>query len=79
LFVCKLNVEIDSYGRIIQITLISRRSRFFAGTRFLKRGVNEQGSTKDILLSFQEAMREKKKNKRVSLIDSMLILFMTYA
>ncbi len=25
------------------ITLIARRSRYFAGTRFLKRGVNESG------------------------------------
>jgi len=35
--------KIDSYGRILQLTVISRRSRFFAGTRFLKRGLNEQG------------------------------------
>lgn len=38
-----LTLEIDTYGRILQITVISRRSRFFAGTRFLKRGLNEQG------------------------------------
>ena len=31
-------------GRIVYITLIARRSRFFAGARFLKRGVNEEGN-----------------------------------
>lgn len=30
-------------GRICNIVLIARRSRHFAGTRFLKRGVNERG------------------------------------
>eukprot|EP01114_Cavostelium_apophysatum_P020199 TRINITY_DN6706_c0_g1_i1.p1 TRINITY_DN6706_c0_g1~~TRINITY_DN6706_c0_g1_i1.p1 ORF type:complete len:811 (-),score=116.42 TRINITY_DN6706_c0_g1_i1:131-2563(-) len=32
------------YGKNISICLIARRSRFFAGTRYLKRGVNEQGN-----------------------------------
>ncbi|CAE6359255.1 unnamed protein product [Rhizoctonia solani] len=36
----KLNV----YGRIIYITLIARRSRHFAGVRYLKRGVDEEGN-----------------------------------
>lgn len=31
------------FGRIFSITLISRRSRFFAGTRYHKRGVSESG------------------------------------
>ena len=31
------------YGRIIHITIIARRSRFFAGARFLKRGANDLG------------------------------------
>ncbi|BBM99160.1 phosphatidylinositol 3,5-bisphosphate 5-phosphatase [Marchantia polymorpha subsp. ruderalis] len=31
------------FGRIFVITLISRRSRHFAGTRYLKRGVNDKG------------------------------------
>ena len=34
---------VDIFGKILQVILISRRSRIFAGTRFLKRGVNEQG------------------------------------
>ena len=29
------------YGRSIYVTIIARRSRFFAGARFLKRGVND--------------------------------------
>ena len=31
------------FGRRIFVTLIARRSRFFAGARFLKRGANDQG------------------------------------
>lgn len=31
------------YGRFVYITIIARRSRFFAGARFLKRGANDLG------------------------------------
>ncbi|KAI9821697.1 MAG: phosphatidylinositol-3,5-bisphosphate 5-phosphatase [Pycnora praestabilis] len=31
------------YGRTVYITVIARRSRFFAGARFLKRGANDLG------------------------------------
>lgn len=31
------------YGRTIYITIVARRSRFFAGARFLKRGANDLG------------------------------------
>ncbi|THH08331.1 hypothetical protein EW146_g9035 [Bondarzewia mesenterica] len=31
-------------GRVIYITLIARRSRHFAGARYLKRGVNDEGN-----------------------------------
>eukprot|EP01112_Ceratiomyxa_fruticulosa_P009119 TRINITY_DN2379_c0_g1_i4.p1 TRINITY_DN2379_c0_g1~~TRINITY_DN2379_c0_g1_i4.p1 ORF type:complete len:932 (-),score=227.25 TRINITY_DN2379_c0_g1_i4:192-2987(-) len=34
---------VSIFGRPLSIVLIARRSRFFAGTRFLKRGLNEQG------------------------------------
>ena len=34
---------ISVYGRAIYITLVARRSRFFAGARFLKRGANDLG------------------------------------
>lgn len=34
-------LEISIFGRNIVITLIARRSRHFAGARFLKRGVND--------------------------------------
>ncbi|KAJ9632515.1 phosphatidylinositol-3,5-bisphosphate 5-phosphatase [Taxawa tesnikishii (nom. ined.)] len=33
----------DVFGRSIYITIIGRRSRFFAGARFLKRGANDLG------------------------------------
>jgi hypothetical protein len=34
---------LDIFGRTVYICIIGRRSRFFAGARFLKRGVNDQG------------------------------------
>jgi len=35
--------SINVFGRIVYVTIIGRRSRFFAGARFLKRGVNDLG------------------------------------
>lgn len=35
--------SLDVFGRTIYITVIGRRSRFFAGARFLKRGANDMG------------------------------------
>ncbi|XP_067049338.1 polyphosphoinositide phosphatase-like [Acropora muricata] len=36
--------DICVYGRPIYVTLIARRSKEFAGTRFLKRGANDEGN-----------------------------------
>lgn len=35
--------KLSVYGRHVYITIIARRSRFFAGARFLKRGANDVG------------------------------------
>ena len=35
--------ELDILGRVIYITLIGRRSRHYAGARYLRRGANDQG------------------------------------
>ncbi|KAH7398456.1 polyphosphoinositide phosphatase-like protein Fig4 [Pyrenochaeta sp. MPI-SDFR-AT-0127] len=35
--------SLDVFGRRIYITIIARRSKFFAGARFLKRGTNDLG------------------------------------
>lgn len=35
--------SLDIYGRRVYLTIIARRSRFFAGARFLKRGANDLG------------------------------------
>ncbi|KAI5283768.1 phosphatidylinositol-3,5-bisphosphate 5-phosphatase, partial [Ascosphaera aggregata] len=35
--------NISVFGRLIYVTLIARRSRYFAGARFLKRGANDLG------------------------------------
>jgi hypothetical protein len=34
--------ELTVLGRVIYVTLIARRSRHYAGARYLKRGVNEE-------------------------------------
>lgn len=34
---------LDAIGRTLQLTVIARRSRLFAGARFQKRGIDEQG------------------------------------
>lgn len=35
------------FGRIVNVTLVARRSRHFAGTRYLKRGVSDGGKVAD--------------------------------
>ncbi|KAA8648172.1 phosphatidylinositol-3,5-bisphosphate 5-phosphatase [Aspergillus tanneri] len=35
--------KVSVYGRLVYITIIARRSRYFAGARFLKRGANDLG------------------------------------
>lgn len=35
--------KMSVYGRLVYIAIIARRSRFFAGARFLKRGANDLG------------------------------------
>jgi phosphatidylinositol 3,5-bisphosphate 5-phosphatase len=35
--------KLSDYGRSLNLILLARRSRHFAGTRYLKRGVSEQG------------------------------------
>jgi hypothetical protein len=37
-----LLAEIEVFGRLVYVTLLARRSRHFAGARYLRRGVNEQ-------------------------------------
>jgi len=34
--------ELSVLGRVVFVTLIARRSRHYAGARYLKRGVNEE-------------------------------------
>lgn len=36
--------KISDFGRSVLVTIIARRSHYFAGARFLKRGVNDQGN-----------------------------------
>ncbi|QDZ25839.1 phosphoinositide phosphatase SAC1 [Chloropicon primus] len=36
-------VKLSSFGKELKVSLLARRSKYFAGTRFLKRGINELG------------------------------------
>lgn len=45
------------YGKMISIVVIARRSRFYAGTRFLKRGINERGQVGNHVESEQIVFR----------------------
>jgi hypothetical protein len=36
-------MQVSVFGRALTLTLLARRSRHFAGTRFRKRGVSSQG------------------------------------
>ena len=57
LTVLSLAIEIGVFGHPIFLTIIARRSRHYAGTRFLKRGANDQVS--DLIPCFvcQEARK----------------------
>eukprot|EP01079_Euglenida_sp_SAG-EU17-18_P000949 gene949-399_t len=37
-------VSVNCLGRLVRLSVVARRSRYFAGTRYLKRGVNEDGN-----------------------------------
>ena len=41
---CGYHIELTVLGRVIFVTLIARRSRHYAGVRYLKRGVNDEGN-----------------------------------
>lgn len=38
-----VQTHVSVFGALIDLTLLARRSRFFAGTRYLKRGINNAG------------------------------------
>ena len=38
-----VQTHLSVFGNVVDLTLLARRSRFFAGTRYLKRGMNNSG------------------------------------
>lgn len=42
------NIELCVVGRVVHVTLIARRSRHYAGARYLKRGVNDEVRVQDL-------------------------------
>jgi hypothetical protein len=41
--ICSAHPQVQVFGRQLTLTLVSRRSRHFAGTRYRKRGISAQG------------------------------------
>ncbi|XP_019181071.1 PREDICTED: phosphoinositide phosphatase SAC1 isoform X2 [Ipomoea nil] len=52
-------VRLSIFGREFSVSLISRRSRHFAGTRYLKRGVNDHGRVANDVETEQIVLDEK--------------------
>ncbi|OVA11474.1 Synaptojanin [Macleaya cordata] len=69
-------VRLSIYGRVFSVTLISRRSRHFAGTRYLKRGVNDRGrvandvETEQIVLDEEAGLSKGKMSSVVQMRGS---------
>ncbi|OMO94680.1 hypothetical protein CCACVL1_05882 [Corchorus capsularis] len=72
--------RLSIFGRDFSVTLVSRRSRHFAGTRYLKRGVNDRGrvandvETEQIVLD-EEAGSSKGKMSSVVQMRGSIPLF----
>lgn len=51
--------RLSIFGRDFSVTLVSRRSRHFAGTRYLKRGVNDRGRVANDVETEQIVLEEE--------------------
>lgn len=69
-------IRLSIFGRDFGVSLISRRSRHFAGTRYLKRGVNDRGrvandvETEQIVLDEEAGSRKGKMSSVVQMRGS---------
>lgn len=69
-------VRLSIFGRDFSVALVSRRSRHFAGTRYLKRGVNDHGrvandvETEQIVLDEEAGSRKGKMSSVVQMRGS---------
>ncbi|KAL5729842.1 Phosphoinositide phosphatase sac1 [Ranunculus cassubicifolius] len=69
-------VRLSIFGREFSVCLVSRRSRHFAGTRYLKRGVNDRGrvandvETEQIVLDEEAGSRKGKMSSVVQMRGS---------
>ncbi|XP_023514175.1 phosphoinositide phosphatase SAC2-like isoform X1 [Cucurbita pepo subsp. pepo] len=65
-------VDLSLSGRDFKLTLIARRSRHYAGTRFLKRGVNEKGRVANDVETEQIVFEEDASDGRPTQISSVV-------
>ena len=63
--------KLNDYGRSLNLILIARRSRHFAGTRYLKRGVNEQGKVANDV-EHEQILHDESKSASAGIFSSYL-------
>ncbi|XP_024519618.1 phosphoinositide phosphatase SAC1 [Selaginella moellendorffii] len=62
--------KLSIYGHVFSLTLIARRSRHFAGTRYLKRGVNDKGRVANDVETEQIVIDETKPGLMSSVVQN---------
>ena len=63
--------KVNDYGRSLNLVLVARRSRHFAGTRYLKRGVNEQGNVANDV-EFEQIIQDETQSSGKGVFSSYL-------
>lgn len=63
--------KLNDYGRSLNVTLLARRSRHFAGTRYLKRGVSEQGKVANDV-EHEQILHDESKSSGCGIFSSFL-------
>ncbi len=63
--------KLNDYGRSLNVTLLARRSRHFAGTRYLKRGVSEQGKVANDV-EHEQIVHDESKSSGCGIFSSFL-------
>eukprot|EP00210_Caulerpa_lentillifera_P003675 g3508.t1 len=66
--------NLSIFGKLVTLTLISRRSRRFAGTRYLKRGINQHGWVANEVETEQILSLHQKSHSGIPSLSSMVQL-----
>jgi len=66
--------KVCDYGRSLNIVLLARRSRHFAGTRYLKRGVSEEGKVANDV-EHEQIVHDESNSSASGIFSSYLVSF----